>query len=812
MNNFKNFLLKNKNTIIIIIIFIILPLIFFKDHIRDFSKIIYGDGDPNYNTLPLRQLFLDSIKNFEMPFWNRYIYSGYPLLANPQAFIFYPVALVFDLIFPLTVAYNLSIIFHYSLAGIFFYLFLKEYELDDLSSFTGGLIFMFSGVMISHRGHAQMLYTIIWFPLILYFLEKFRKTRRFEFVFIASIFYCISYFAGSMQLFLYGSIITIFYILYHSLMYGRKNLFFLLSFLVFIFGILLTAIQTIPTFELTKLSSRGVMDYGYFTSFSFDIRQIPTLIFPFLFGQGTSGLPYFGPWTFGETIAYFGISTIPLVIMGIFIKDKKKYLWIFILIFSFLLVLGSNTFFYKLMYQIPLYNKFRVPARNWFEFGFAFSVLASLGFYKLREIGEKKIKIAKIISVALLTIILIIFLGFYYFVVLKSNSGLILKLGMDSKQAELFFKSMQLKNKSIYVPLILLAITIIVILVSIFKKYKAISYIIIVFIFIDLMSVGLYGEGFSSNKYLLNKNLANAGILSLFDEHKQYFRVYPYVNWGDDYKIYPNINIHYGVDTISGYDPLFLQDYNYITGLGTVQLQEDVEALLKNNNILSVTNTKYIVYFSPKDIGYFLDKINKSTTNKGIGNNKIISKADNYVVVYDNEVVILENLNFLPRFYLVENIIKVSNIEQSKKILWDESTAVGNENFNSSSDATVENVKFDKLHFDNNNSKIITNSYKNNSLALNYDSETDGFLIFSDTYYPGWHAYIDGKETEIYKTNGIFKGIYISKGKHDILFKFVPKNFYIGVFISFTCFFTIIILAFYLFKKNYRKNKNITNS
>lgn len=112
-------------------------------------------------------------------------------MANPQAGIFYPITFILDLIFPLTVSYNLSILIRYSLAGIFLYLFLNEYSLNKLASFTGSHIFMFSGTMISHRSHPQILYTVVWFPLILLFLGKFRKSERFEFVLASSTFYSI---------------------------------------------------------------------------------------------------------------------------------------------------------------------------------------------------------------------------------------------------------------------------------------------------------------------------------------------------------------------------------------------------------------------------------------------------------------------------------------------------------------------------------------------------------------------------------------------------------------------------------------------
>jgi len=170
-----DYIKKHKINIIIIVTFLFLPFIFFNDSLK-LTSLIFGNGDPNYNTLPLWDLIVTSIKSGEFPLWNRYIYSGFPLFANPQSSILYPILYLLYFLFPLNIAYNLSIFLHYSLAGIFLFLFLNRYNLSKFASFAGGLIFMFSGIMICHKGHAQMLYTIVWFPLILYFLDKFRES------------------------------------------------------------------------------------------------------------------------------------------------------------------------------------------------------------------------------------------------------------------------------------------------------------------------------------------------------------------------------------------------------------------------------------------------------------------------------------------------------------------------------------------------------------------------------------------------------------------------------------------------------------
>jgi uncharacterized membrane protein YfhO len=54
----------------------------------------------------------------------------------------------------------------------------------------------------------------------------------------------------------------------------------------------------------------------------------------------------------------------------------------------------------------------------------------------------------------------------------------------------------------------------------------------------------------------------------------------------------------------------------------------------------------------------------------------------------------------------------------------------------------------------------------------------------SEIYYPEWHAYIDGKEVAMVKTNFLLRGVHVPAGKHTVEFRFISPSFEQGRMIS----------------------------
>ena len=60
-----------------------------------------------------------------------------------------------------------------------------------------------------------------------------------------------------------------------------------------------------------------------------------------------------------------------------------------------------------------------------------------------------------------------------------------------------------------------------------------------------------------------------------------------------------------------------------------------------------------------------------------------------------------------------------------------------------------------------------------------------GFLVFDESYSPGWHAWVDGNPKAIFRADGLFMAVPLAgDGEHQVVFKYEPGSFRLGLFVS----------------------------
>lgn len=91
-----------------------------------------------------------------------------------------------------------------------------------------------------------------------------------------------------------------------------------------------------------------------------------------------------------------------------------------------------------------------------------------------------------------------------------------------------------------------------------------------------------------------------------------------------------------------------------------------------------------------------------------------------------------------------------------------------------------------------------------NFAIMRVSSKSPGVLFYSDMYHEDWHAYIDSKETKIYRANLSFKGVLIPEGEHVLWMEFRSRPLIWFKIVSLL----IIVVTLFLYMKNQTREGN----
>ena len=73
-------------------------------------------------------------------------------------------------------------------------------------------------------------------------------------------------------------------------------------------------------------------------------------------------------------------------------------------------------------------------------------------------------------------------------------------------------------------------------------------------------------------------------------------------------------------------------------------------------------------------------------------------------------------------------------------------------------------------------SVVTIKAYEPNQLTYDVNSGKGGVIVFSEIYYPGWTATIDGTPAELGRVNYILRALNVKPGKHEVVLSFFPKS------------------------------------
>jgi hypothetical protein len=561
-----------------------LYLIFFSSVL--FSGRLLAPGDGMFCYLP--NFFKGNM------LWDTMLFSGYPIASDPQAMMWYPLSLIFSKLG----SWNGFVLSAYVLGSSFTYGYVYTVTQSRLAGLVGGIIYGLSGFMIAHLGHTTIIHTAAWLPLILWSIEKQRLHLTPFWFLVTSIAIALSALSGHPQILVYSLGLSTAYVAFlgWSLKPGRWK--YYCQYLVAVtIGLAIASILLVPALEFIRLTSRSKIIYNQFISYSLPPNQMVKLLFPFLFGglqESFYGFPYFGQWNLAEVTGYAGLLSLMLTGVGIitYRREAKTWFWTGTALIAFLLTLGDCTPLPKIVYHLPLLNKFQAIARHFLLVTLALSILSGLGITALhRQMTSRKL-ILKVLTFGLIVMLISLIAIF-----LCSNQLRILATEKGIEKITFLPWS----NPAIGVPVIIFLFGSITLLFWSRKGQSNIRQIILISaLIIDLASFGWFVDWkyWSPEKSILDSPAFTHRYKSLLQNRQQ--RMIPIRGvFGSIGEIPPNLSKLYDVPSGSGYASLILFRLTELLSMGVPDGGLKGEWSSSTNQSLDLLSIRYI--FVPKN-------------------------------------------------------------------------------------------------------------------------------------------------------------------------------------------------------------------
>lgn len=105
---------------------------------------------------------------------------------------------------------------------------------------------------------------------------------------------------------------------------------------------------------------------------------------------------------------------------------------------------------------------------------------------------------------------------------------------------------------------------------------------------------------------------------------------------------------------------------------------------------------------------------------------------------------------------------------------------------------------------------VVLTKYEPNNMTYTVNSTKGGVVVFSEVYYPGWTATIDGQPAELGRVNYILRALNVKAGKHEVVLDFHPTSISTTETIAYAALIVLLLaicVAIYSEKKKQKTTK-----
>lgn len=700
------------------------------------DRLMFPLGDFSYQFYSWRSLVYQALRSGQLPLWTPAIYSGYPLQADPQSALFYPLSVLFNVgallvgvrTFPFRLL-ELEVIFHVFLASLFLYLLLRGQLRRRSSALLGGIVFAYGGYLTSYPLlQMAILESAIWLPLALLGIWRRYKLGKRHALWLTALAFTMSILAGHPQtsmLLIYATLSYQAYYLYRTQTrwyLGLRDVLFLLAMTA---G--LSAVQLLPSWQYMRFSSRAKLSLAQ-AGAGFPLEDLVQFV---LTGLVSLWHPL-----------YIGIWPLLLVGIGLVLPNRRrgepgslairsdKVFWYAFTSVAFLLSFGDRLLGFDLAYLLlPGYRLFQRQERLAFLISFGLSVLAACSMDSFWQAWSRPVRR----RVANATHFLKGLLGLLFIALLVVVA--LHRQGLDPSDSGQLPKHVAILFLAMTGSVLLLEGRLYVVRSS--RLWRALSLV--------LVAVNLFATNRDLNQVPLKAAYPVTRPIVLMREDQSMFR------YQDDDRLPPQSACFHGLEETWGIAPIRPANYVHF-------LESAPEAVR-----WKLLNVKYVITWRA-------DLVSREG---------VVVPAD---VVYQQgegkDALYVHRLREPgPRAWIVRGVYVARNEDElygyMRSPYFDPRRAA----------ILREPLLLPTLPSDAQD-EITIAIRKPMQIRIKTRLDAEGLLVLSEVNYPGWQAYVNGRATRIYEAYGILRAVLLPAGESVVEFRYRPLTFFLGAGLS----------------------------
>jgi len=708
---------------------------------------------------PMLDLVRNTVRHCRIPLWNPHEGCGRPFAATVEVGVFYPGKILLVLL-PTHVFLRVDAIIHLTAGGVFMVLFLRRFGCSLFGQLVGAALFTFA---ISSTGmyNPSIMETIVWLPAAAFAVDRLSSRGKLLDAVLLALVLSLHCLAGSVQFFVYTTYFVMAYGVFRTLelhastQLPRRVMLRCLLMLVAAIGFTggITAVQVLPSYEMVEHSVRS--EGASEEELEYNAR---------LFPGGTS------PGTFVRNIfrteakwtAFGAGGTGHLTVVGFLLAclaplaGRRRAVMIFLAVAAIVTIVTAfgtavpHNVLLQIYQKLPLMNLFRVPMRLCYLGLFCSIVLASLGAGGLRDWLDRGAWTPGTAATLVVQVGLIAL-----FLVLSGVPGRIIAGLYGATLAAVLVGRTREHGNRLRGP-IALAVSLGLIIVNIFCSTPRDG-------ILRQMTPGFYSDEITilsaAKRIELYQRVAQLGVVR------------------------PKVAQLAGAYSPGDYEPVPLRRY------------ADLFSAHRVPTFLGLS------IFTPESSMRLLDLMSASIliARPPIQPHTMPGELEPIAII--DGASIYRNRGALPRAYVAYNW---QYVEPTAAAL-----ATASEEFDPRQTVLLEEVS-DRRPSAGRSIGITPGTisvYADDRVEFLVEARMPGVAVLTDTWYPGWYAFVDGMPARIERVNGMFRGIFVSRGTHTVRLEYKPLSVLLGMTLSVATLSCLVLVAlFRLYSARARAN------